>query len=265
MRKLVAVLLVAVLTLTLFIPLPAVGDDTIKNIIEDVSEEMLYYYDKTIQDFGPHPTGSDECNAVAEFIYNEFESYGLNTSYYKWEKKGLEGKNVIAVLPGSSNFTIIISAHYDSVGVSPGADDDASGVSCVLMAAKILSKYSFLHTVKFIAFSGEEQGLYGSGCYARDAYEKEENIIAVLQLDGVGHAVSKEGGSKIRISANDASTWITDEAEDIADSYNEIGLQIVRHRNFPGSDHQSFINYGYEGIFFLEYEFNPYYHSLKIQ
>jgi len=35
----------------------------------------------------------------------------------------------------------------------------------------------------------------------------------------------------------------------------------MRHRNFPGSDHQSFLNYGYEGIFFLEYEFNPHYHS----
>ncbi len=252
-------------TVTIFLmPLQTFSiNDNIKEMINNVSEEMLYYYDYTIQNFGPHPTGSDECNAVAELIYNESRSYGLDVIYDEWRKNGLEGKNVVATLKGISNFTIIISAHYDSYPTSPGADDDGSGVACVLMAAKILSEYSFLHTIKFIAFSGEEQGLYGSEWYARNAYEREEDIIADIQLDGVGHAVSKEGGSKIRISANDASTWLTDIAENVANVYDEIGLQIIRHRNFPGSDHQSFLNYGYEGIFFLEDEFNPHYHSAQ--
>jgi hypothetical protein len=227
-----------------------------------VNEESLYYYDKTIQDFGPHPTGSEAWQKLAEFIYNEFKSYGLNVEYDEWKVNKLEGKNVVATLPGKDNYTVIISAHYDSVAISPGADDDGSGISCVLMAAKILSRYSFQHTIKFIAFSGEEEGLYGSTHYARNAYENGEIVIADLQLDGVGHAAGKEGGNRIRISANDASTWITDVAEEMTEKYGEeIGLKIIRHRNFPGSDHQSFLNYGYEGVFFLEYEFNPHYHS----
>ncbi|MFO8132405.1 MAG: M20/M25/M40 family metallo-hydrolase [Thermoplasmatota archaeon] len=240
----------------------AADGDIIADIIAAVDRDELYRYDKTIQDMGPHPTGSDACRQVASFIYGEFESYGLNVSYHAWEDGGLSSRNVVATLPGETNYTVVISAHYDSVDDSPGADDDGSGVSSVLMAAKILSSYGFRHTVKFICFSGEEQGLYGSGVYAREAYQRNEPILADVQLDGVGHAVSTEGGSTIRLCANDASTWITDAAQQVLDSHGEaIGLSIHRNRNFPGSDHQSFINYGYEGVFFLEYEFNPYYHS----
>ncbi|MEM2935481.1 MAG: M28 family peptidase, partial [Candidatus Thermoplasmatota archaeon] len=128
----------------------------------------------------------------------------------------------------------------------------------VLTSAKILSKYSFMHTIKFVAFSGEEQGLYGSEFFARNAYKSGEKIIADIQLDGVGYA--KEG-KKVRISSNDASLWIIDIAEQIASEYkSKIDLEISRH-DYMGSDHKSFYNYGYEGIFFLEYEFNPNYHT----
>ncbi|MEA2055010.1 MAG: hypothetical protein U9O96_07915 [Candidatus Thermoplasmatota archaeon] len=89
---------------------PAYSGDKILEIINEVSEEALYHYDKTIQDFGPHPTGSQECNAVAEFIYDEFQSYWPNVSYKEWKMKGLEGKNMVATLPGSTNFTVVISA-----------------------------------------------------------------------------------------------------------------------------------------------------------
>jgi len=257
-----AVTMLFLSTLTTIMPAGAdSGDKKILEIIESVDENTLYYYDKTIQDMGPHPTGSEECNRVADFIYNELKSYGLDVQYFPWEKKGLSGKNIVATLPGEDNLTVIISAHYDSVKVSPGADDDGSGVSCILMAAKILRNYSFKHTIKFVLFSGEEQGLYGSERFVREMYEKNEMIIADLQLDGVGHAVSNEGGSKIRISSNGASSLIANEVERMAEEYNNIGLQVIRFRDFPGSDHQSFINYGYKGVFFLEYEFNPYYHS----
>ena len=263
-----SVLLTAVILALLVAPVMAslqpvtADDDQLADIIAAVDTDELYRYDKTIQDVGPHPTGSDECRQVASFIYSEFESYGLNVTYHAWQHNGLSSDNVVATLPGETNYTVIMSAHYDSVDVSPGADDDGSGVSSVLMAAQVLSSYSFQHTVKFICYSGEEQGLYGSGMYAREAYERDESILAVLQLDGVGHAVSTEGGSTIRLCANDASTWLTDAAQQVLDSHGDsIDLSIHRNRNFPGSDHQSFINYGYEGVFFLEYEFNPHYHS----
>jgi len=253
---------IAILIVFLVLPvhfLMGESQSKVSEIIDSINEETLLFYEESLQSFGPHPTGSDTCDAVADFIFNEFEKEGLAVEYQHWERNGISGKNVVATMEGKTDFIVIISAHYDTVGVSPGADDDSSGVAMVLTAAKILSKYNFLHTIKFVAFSGEEQGLYGSEYFARNSYKREEKTIADIQLDGVGYAVNE--GKKVRISSNDASLWIIDTAEQIAKDYeNSIDLEISRH-DYTGSDHKSFYNYGYEGVFFLEYEFNPNYHT----
>ena len=49
-----------------------------------------------------------------------------------------------------------------------------------------MRKYEFGHTVRFVAFSGEEQGLIGSRHYAEDAYNNNESIVAVLNADMIG-------------------------------------------------------------------------------
>ena len=102
MKKLV----VATILLSFTFPLSATFVDSSENkiteLIDSVDENSLYYYDKTIQDFGPHPTGSEECNKVANFIFNEFSNYGLETEYQEWDYRGVRGKNVIATLYGLS-------------------------------------------------------------------------------------------------------------------------------------------------------------------
>ena len=237
-------------------------NNKIEEIIDAVDGSMLFSYVETIQNFGTHPTGSEACQKVAEYIYNEFSNMGLNTTYYEWSNGKYEGKNVVAVLKGETNSSVILTAHYDSYPGSPGADDDGSGIACLLMAAKILSKYEFYHTIKFVAFSGEEQGSLGSSSYVRYLYDRGEDIIANINVDTVGHATSKEAGSLIRTLTNEASIWLSDVAEEICNTYSDkISLQLYRHANFGGSDHQSFVNYGYEAIFFVEYEFNKNMHT----
>ncbi len=244
----------------LIFPALANSEDKIEKIISEVDGNILFNYVKTIQDFGEHVTGSEKCNEVAEYLYNEFREIGLQVSYHEWNSGKYGGKNVIAVLPGKTNSSVILSAHYDSYPTSPGADDDGTGIACLLMAAEILSKYDFFHTIKFIAFSGEEQGALGSTEYVRESYENGEDIVADINVDTVGHAVSGEGGSKIRVLTDEASIWITDIAEEMSNEYN-IGLSLFRHGNFPAGDHQSFLDYGYEAVFLVEYEFNSNMHT----
>lgn len=250
-------------SIAIFLIFPAYADesdDKIKEIIEKVDENILKNYVNTIQNFGTHPTGSEECEEVAEFIYEKLKEIGLPTEYFEWSKGGYEGKNVVATIPGKSNSTVMLTAHYDSYPGSPGADDDGSGVSCLLMGAEILSEYSFQHTIKFVFFSGEEEGYLGSKEYVRYLYDKGEDIIADINVDTVGHASSREGGNLIRTLTDESSIWISDVAEGICNRY-DIGLNIYRHGNFGGSDHQSFIDYGYEAIFFVEYELNSNIHT----
>ncbi len=235
-------------------------EDKISEMLSQVDGKILYDYVETIQNFGEHPTGSEACEKVGEFLFNEFKSFGLNVEYFEWKKGGYEGKNIIATLPGEDNSTVIISAHYDSYPTSPGADDDGSGIACLLMIAKIISNYKFKHTVKFVAFSGEEQGMLGSQVYVKYLYENGEDVIADINVDTVAHTESKKGGEFIRVLSDEASLWITDIAEEMSYKY-DIGLSLFRHGNFPAGDHQSFIDYGYEAVFFVEYDFNTNMHT----
>jgi len=236
----------------------------IEDMIQQINESELKRHIRAIQDFGPHPTGSEACDEVRDYIYGELQSMNLSVRYDDWSYKGRNGKNIEGTLTGESSPTriVIVCAHYDSVFVSPGADDDGSGVSAVLAIARVMSHHTFNSTVRFVLFSGEEQGRLGSHEYAKEAYENGDNIAGVIALDGIGYAVSSEDGSKIKNLVCNESSWIANISQKINELYGKyIGLDIIRLPNEPISDHQSFLDYGYDASYFLEYTLDPYYHT----
>ena len=96
---------------------------------------------------------------------------GLQVEVHQWA--GPTYPNVIAELPGETHpeQIVIVCAHLDSTSPSastnaPGADDNASGSSGVLLAASLLSQYRWDVTLRFALWTGEEQGLNGSEAYA---------------------------------------------------------------------------------------------------
>jgi hypothetical protein len=236
----------------------------ILQMIQQVNASHLQTYIQNIQDFGPHPTGSAACDAVGAYLYETLDSFQLSVRYDPWRYKLRTGNNIIATLPGNPDDTsiVIVSAHYDSLKISPGANDDGSGVAVVLAVADIMSKHSFNSTVRFVLFSGEEQGLLGSHEYAQNAPLNKEHIIGDLQLDGVGYAVTSDDGNKIEHHANDQSAWMIDLSTSIATLYHEeIGLEILRLPHVVFSDHQSFVDYHYAASYLWEYASTPYYHT----
>lgn len=268
MKKLVALVIVA-----FFMPvaiaddsnsLEPSGDDFISNILSLINEEMVSNYIQTLQDFGPRVTGEQACWEAGNYIYNEFKKYGYETQFLNWSVGTYEERNVEAVIPGEKNESVIVCAHYDSVPGSPGADDNGSGTSAVLSIAKALSEYMntahFVYTVRFVTFSGEELGLYGSSSYAFNAYESNMSIVAVLNADMIGYTRSEKGKENAIIFDRNNSNWITNIAESVSEEYN-LGLTIHRYSAGANSDHWPFLEYGYDAVFFHEYEFNDYYHS----
>ena len=175
------IITLSILLLFLIPPLNTVGWD-INDIIAVINEEMLREYIQTLQDFGPRVTGTQACWEAGNFIYEELVKYGYTTYFIEWNNSGYEDRNIEAILPGEKNDSIIVCAHYDSVPSSPGADDNGSGTSAVLAIAKALSnfKVKLTYTIRFVLFSGEEEGLLGSFSYATNAVENNMPIIAVL-------------------------------------------------------------------------------------
>lgn len=116
-------------------------------------------------------------------------------------------KNVLAVLKGSDpadTRIIIVSGHLDSrntdvmdsVGLAPGANDDASGVAVAIELARIMSIKKFPCTIIFMAVQGEEQGLLGAHHMAGRIKKEGGNLIAMLNNDIVGNTLASETGHR---------------------------------------------------------------------
>ncbi len=240
-------------------------NDDIVDLITQIDESLILGYLENLTSFGPRVTGETACELAAEYIYNEFSSMGLDVRYDNWVYSGYDSNNVEATLPGidpSSDDIYIICGHYDTVTISPGADDDGSGVAAVLAAAQIMSQYEFNHTIRFVAFSGEEEGLYGSYMYAEEVYNNGDDIKGVLNVDMIGFALDDSQAAYIKVYEDDQSEWLYDFTFAVNQIYNEyIDLQVMHNGWTWGSDHYYFWEFGYSALFYHEYKFNDYYHS----
>jgi aminopeptidase YwaD len=119
-------------------------------------------------------------------------------------KQNADAYNVIGILEGTDpqlkNEAIVIGAHYDHLGhgrqgslavnsseIHHGADDNASGTSAVLELARQFAKEKKnKRTLIFMAFSGEEEGLLGSGFYVNNPIWPLDKTVAMINLDMVG-------------------------------------------------------------------------------
>jgi Zn-dependent M28 family amino/carboxypeptidase len=161
-------------------------------------------------------------------------------------KKTITGTNVIGYIDHKKAQTIIIGAHYDHIGygdfgslydgekeVHNGADDNASGVSIMINLARSLKKiteYNYL----FIAFSGEEHGLFGSSYYAKNPTINLKNVRFMINFDMVGR-LNKERVLAVN-GIGTSNRW-----RDLIEDSNKFELKLKTTESGIGpSDHTSF-------------------------
>jgi len=238
---------------------PTHKDDASKNnpllfssYVHEINESKIRFYHDKLMSFGPRYTGSENCSDAGDWIYSAFSSMDLSAEFHDWDYAGFTSRNIVATIPGTSHNSSIeylLTAHYDCTPNSLGANDDGSGIAAILTIAETLSQFSFPYTIRFIAFSGEEVGTFGSFSYAKDAYRRGDNIRAVLNPDMIGYADTQDGGRTLRFFYPKRSEWIATFAQKVAKSYDEIiDMNIDALPNYIGADHQPFVDYGYDGV-----------------
>lgn len=223
-------------------------------LLNQIDEQKVRIYIEELTTIGPRFTGSENCEKAAEYIKNEFENMGLETTIEPWKFPQYQCQNVVAIHEGvdtTSDAVILLCAHYDTVKDSPGANDDASGIAAMLAIADLVSTYSFRHTIRFIAVSGEEVGTYGSFADAKKCYENNINILTVLNIDMIGYA-TEENKHIIQISGQDRSEWVLDLTQDLSEQ-NKDHFTIIPQKciHYP-ADVESYNDYGYDGIDFVQ-------------
>jgi|GEM_PF-2067416 len=164
-------------------------------------------------------------------------------------------QNVILTVPGISDKTIIVGAHYDSVN-NNGISDNASGTVVLLESAQRMLYLDHYYTIVYIFFGAEEVGLYGANYYVTSLTEEErENIVLMINIDVIfdGSTLFYAAGfHDVRTSemGSNAATLLIDE---IAQNLNEeLGLGLVSQHNgiYTPSDHLPFIWAGFNVVVF---------------
>ncbi len=253
-------------------PIPATRvaaepDSLIQEIVDSVSGPVIDGYVQRLQDFITRWARHDSCQAAADWIKAEFESFGLDSVYFQHFDDFLKD-NVVAVLPGKMNpgQIIVIGGHYDSTSndayIAPGADDNASGTACVLQCARILSGYEFDRTIVFVAFGAEEQGLAGSEYFAALAALEGDDIVAMVNVDMLGYLAPGDT-LDVDVISNAPSQWLRDRALMAAATYVPGTPAVAGSLIGAGSDHMSFWDAGYDAIMLWEDsdEHSPYIHT----
>ncbi len=130
---------------------------------------------------------------VRKFITDNFVESGLQVFEQDSLMNSFNVKNIIGEKQGlkNANSSYILCAHYDAYFKSPGADDNASGVAGMLEAMRILSKYNFDRSIRFIGFDMEEDDLLGSTAYTSGQYQDKNEIDGVVNLDMIGYFSEK--------------------------------------------------------------------------
>ncbi|MFZ5821544.1 MAG: M28 family peptidase [Chloroflexota bacterium] len=141
---------------------------------------------------GARVAGSGKEAEAAQYLAEVFTKLGYTPATKKFSAWDVDDEteytsmNVTATKPGLSSRQIIVGAHYDSVDVGVGADDNASGVGVMLEVAERVANMDTPYTIVFIAFGSEENDLDGSYHYAELMSPSEvQGTIAYVNLDSL--------------------------------------------------------------------------------
>ncbi|PWS26612.1 peptidase M28 [Pedobacter yonginense] len=257
MKKIYSLIILLALGLTVKAQTIVNRNTEIEKMVKAVQPDSLKSYISKMVSFGTRSTISDiksktkGIGAARNWVLSKFNQFakqgdGRLTAFLDTVTLKADGKrvdkdillgNAVAILKGTDandKRVYVVSGHLDSrvtdvmnrTSDAPGANDDGSGVAGVIEAARIMSQYKFAATIIFVAVSGEEQSLLGSGYMAMKAKKEGWNIDAMLNNDMIGSNNSSEtliiDNTKLRVFSEGLPSF---ELEKNAKSIRQFGLE----------------------------------------
>ncbi len=232
----------------------------IREMMNQVNMDSLEATVQFLQDYGERKFNGTHIAQARDWVEAKMLSYGLETEVQEFHVSSWMGSatchNLIGIQRGVlyPDTYVVCGSHYDSYSYDetcPGADDNASGTAAVLESARILTQYEFEYSIIYCAFSAEEVGLYGSEAYADRCASEGMEILGYFNNDMNGYL---NPGDEIHIDC-----IYPNSVEPIGAYYMNVGSVYfpemqIQHVNldYGDSDHTSFNNVGYMGIYPFE-------------
>ncbi|HBR54734.1 MAG TPA: peptidase M28 [Flavobacteriaceae bacterium] len=249
---------------------------------DDLKEHLYIFADDKMQG---RMTGTQGQKLAAEYLRNFYMDQGITSpiepnnyyqnipaEYFSRMKEPAPSENVVAFIKGSEkpDEVIVLSAHYDHVGVENGevfngADDDGSGTVSMLEMAEAFQQavkngQGPKRSILFLHVTGEEIGLYGSRYYTENPLFPLENTVANLNTDMIGRIDpdKKDNPNYIYLIGSDKlSQGLHDLSEQVAAQYSDLELDYTYNdendpnRFYYRSDHYNFAKNNVPIIFYF--------------
>lgn len=233
-------------------------------------------------------TGSEGQKKAAQYMIKQYENMGIShpptmSSYFQevpatflnTKARGAnlpDSENILAYIPGSEkpNEVIVISAHYDHVGVKDGvvyngADDDASGNVAILEIAKAFQNAKKVgagpkRSILFLHVTGEERGLLGSDYYTQNPVFPLANTVVNLNIDMIGRCDPENCGKDyVYVIGSD---MLSSDLKKISENANSTNTNLELNykyddpkdpqRLYYRSDHYNFAKNGIPVAFYFD-------------
>jgi hypothetical protein len=250
---------------------PVLQNPLIEDMVGRVIQDSAVGFVRRLQDFHTRYSTTDSCVAAANWVESKFQEYGCDSVYLD-SYSGTYAPNVVGIKRGVAhpdNIYVVIDGHMDCTSnqapnFCPGADDNGSGTAAVIEAARVMKDYNFEYSVRYIAFTGEEQGLYGSEAYATAARNRGDSIFGVINYDMIGYADGlPEDLEVIGKTSNPNCQAFVDYFVACANLYTNVITSVHMVASMGSSDHSSFWDQGYVAFCGIEdyMPTNPHYHQ----
>lgn len=262
------------------------SENILSSLLDQVESDRLLSHIRSLQDVRTRHISSSQVSpregigAARKYIKDQLAIFSAASggNLYTFEQ-GFEAfvtaeekstqYNIVGAIGGAevNAGTIIIGAHYDSVGTplisgdafAPGANDNGSGVAALLEMARIMSSAQYRATVMFVFFSAEEFNRQGSINFAAWVREKNIDVMGMINIDTIGNIHDRNGNRNDRqlrvfsAGPNDTSVSrkMAREANFLGYNYNldlDLRVQDEIDRENRYGDHFSFSELGYPAI-----------------
>jgi Zn-dependent M28 family amino/carboxypeptidase len=223
---------------------------------------------------------------AASYLEHEWQQQGYAVRRLAYEASGVCCLNLEITRSGGARQReiLLIGAHYDTVTGSPGADDNASGISALLELSRLFASVEPALTVRFVAFVNEEPPFFrsrqqGSMVYAESARLRGDDIRLMASIETIGWYSSEAGSQRypplfnlfypdradfIGFVSNFRSRAATQRLAGAFRANSDFPLETAATFSFvPGvswSDHRSFWCQGYRAVMITDTAFYRYRH-----
>jgi hypothetical protein len=221
------------------------------NIVSNTSQTNVLNDLTAFENFGIKTVGSSALANTENWITSRYQSLGYTDVVLQpFTYSAGTSNNIIVTKTGTlyPNTFLIIDAHYDTIN-GPGTNDNGTGTVLLLELARLLKNVETEYSIKFIHFSGEEDGLVGSNYYVNNTVIPQNlDIRLVLNIDEVGgvngmtnDTVVCERDLSSPQSNNAASNAATNSLAILIELYSNLETEIS---NAYASDYVPFENNG---------------------